>query len=198
MSSWVMVLCLSLLSLRRLPVLYLLPSARRISSTTNPMIPLIINMPFLSLNPKKLCLDLRLGRPPAIPAGQLLDKLTARRSPERTTSHRAARMPSPWRRPEPPQGRMNLTWSSEIGGRRTSNAGNPCNCWTGGTERLVQDNKKKKKKDWNVSRFESPKELQTHYIGFPLRSTLRIHVCQRRCRTNHASISAHQYKRWAL
>lgn len=90
MSSWVMVLCLSLLSLRRLPVLYLLPSARRISSTTNPMIPLIINMPFLSLNPKKLCLDLRLGRPPAIPAGQLLDKVTARRSPERTTSHRAA------------------------------------------------------------------------------------------------------------
>lgn len=145
MSSWVMVLCLSLLSLRRLPVLYLLPSARRISSTTNPMIPLIINMPFLSLNPKKLCLDLRLGRPPALPAGQLLDKVTARRSPERTTSHRAARMPSPWRRPEPPQGRMNLTWCSEIGGRRTSNAGNPCNCWTGGTERLVQDKKKKKR-----------------------------------------------------
>lgn len=33
--------------------------------------------PFLSLNPKKLCLDLRLGRPSALLAGQLLDKVAA-------------------------------------------------------------------------------------------------------------------------
>lgn len=157
-----MCVCVCVWPLRSLAVLYLLPSARRILSTTSHTVLLIINTPFLSWNPKKLCFDLRLGRPSALPAGQLPDKVTARRS---RRGKRAAQN----ERPKTAQGtekkKKNPTRSSEIGRCvRDDPLENPCNCWTGGTERLVQKKKKGLKCDRQTHGSESPKELQTHYI----------------------------------
>lgn len=134
-----------------------------------PVIPLIVNTPFLSLNPKKLCLDLRLGRPSALPAGQLPDKVTARRS---RRGQRATELPRWPRRAQARTSEDGRTWrgaqkSADVAGRRTSRRKSPSlsnwRNWTTWTEKGLK--RKPANTHGATTRWlESAKELQKHYI----------------------------------
>lgn len=143
---------------RSLAVLYLLPSARRISSPTNPMIPLIIKMPFLSLNPKKLLSWAQMGagrRHYQLDSCQIKLRLEGPeedKEPPSCPDAIARRRPETPRMEEPNGELRNWqTWPED-----TWAAGNPRNCWTGGT--VVQ----RKTKNKNKKKRRLKRNRQTH------------------------------------
>lgn len=89
------------------------------------MIPVIINTPFLSLNPKKLCLALRLGqarRQYQLDSSQMKLQLEEDKEPRSCPDVVARSGPqSPQRTEETRRGAQKL---ADVAGRRR----NPCNC----------------------------------------------------------------------
>lgn len=143
-------------------------------------------MPFLSLNPEKLFWSQTGPGRRHYQLDSSQKKSYSSKGPRRgQRATELPQMPPPSAGPktpsteEPDSGlRIWQTWP------RTTHhepLAKPCNCWTGGTERLVQ------KKDWNVTPqtygatthwLESPKELQTLHPHHGQRPTLLIHVCE--------------------